>query len=235
MKGTPGRPRPYHSNVGRQNAGVGLDVKGKTVRAYVTAMFVGLATAMALTTGCDDREAAIRSYSAPKDAVVTPATGPAASQAAPLAAEAGAQDLPFKWTLPSGWKQDPQPRAMRVATVNVEADGKRGELIVTRFRAGGFGSLLDNLNRWRQQVGLEPLTDEKAATPETTKVGGVDAKVYDFTGPAAGGNPAKRNRVVMAQTSAGDVWFFRFNGPADFVESQKAAFDQLLQSIEFTK
>jgi hypothetical protein len=198
-------------------------------------MFLALSPLAAWCIGCDDRETAVRSYSAPKDPVVAPATGPAASQAAAPLAEADGQDLPFKWTLPSGWKPDPQPRAMRVATVNVEADGKRGELIVTRFPAGRFGSLLDNINRWRQQVGLEPLTDEKAVTPESTKVGGVDAKVYDFTGPAAGGNPAKRNRVVMAQTPAGDVWFFRFNGPADFVESQKAAFDQLLQSIEFKK
>jgi hypothetical protein len=209
------------------------------VNAYVrrTGFLVaaGFLPAFALVAGCDDRESAIRTYSAPKDAVVAPATTSAAPPAAAAPAQADAQDLPFQWKLPAGWKQDPQPRAMRVATVNVEADGKRGELIVTRFRAGGFGSLLDNLNRWRQQVGLEPLTDEKAVTPEQTKVGGVDAKVYDFTGPAAGGNPAKRNRVVMAQTTAGDVWFFRFNGPADFVESQKAAFDQLLQSIEFKK
>ena len=233
-EGDAGRAGPYHSDIVRQNVVAGLDVKGKTVRAYVRVMFIGVAPLVVLSTGCDDRETGIRSYSAPKDAVVAPPTGPATSQAAPLVA-ADAQELPFQWKLLDGWKQDPQPRAMRVATVNVEADGKRGELIVTRFRAGGFGSLLDNINRWRQQVGLEPLTDENAVTPEKTKVGDVDAKVYDFTGPAAGGNPAKRNRVVMAQTSVGDVWFFRFNGPADLVESQKPAFDQLLQSVQFKK
>ena len=198
------------------------------------AVLLAAGLAVAAAAGCDDRETAIRSYSAPKDVAPAPATGPVESQAA-TPVQADAQDLPFKWTLPAGWKQDPQPRAMRVATVNVEADGKRGELIVTRFRAGGFGSLLDNLNRWRQQVGLEPLTDENAVTPEKTKVGGVEAKVYDFTGPAAGGNPARRNRVVMAETSAGDVWFLRLTGPADLVEAQKPAFDQLIQSIEFAK
>ena len=207
-------------------------VERQVARAAVCAACALALVALAAAAGCDDRETAIRSYRAPKDAAVAPSTSPAT---APVAAEATAQpqSLPLNWTLPPGWQQDPQPRPMRVATVNVESNGQRGELIVTRFRAGGFGGLLDNLNRWRQQVGLEPLKDESAATPENTTVGGAPARVYDFTGPASGGNPARRNRVVMAETPGGDVWFFRLVGPADLVEAQKAAFDSLLQSVKF--
>lgn len=122
---------------------------------------------------------------------------------------------------------------MRVATVHVDSGTMHGELIVTRFRTGGFGSLVDNLNRWRQQVGLDPVADENAVTPQKTTVGGAEAKVYDFTGPAEGGNPAKRNRVVMVETPAGDAWFFRLHGPADLVEAQRGPFDSLLQSVKF--
>jgi hypothetical protein len=200
-----------------------------------------------LAGACDGREDEVRSYAAPKDPAPSTAPATRAVDARPVgtqppipaagdatANQAAADALPFQWTLPEGWKQDPQPRAMRVATVNVESDGKRGELIVTRFRAGGFGSLVDNLNRWRQQVGLPPVADEKEVKPETTTVGGREGKVYDFTGTAgADGNPAKRNRVVMVETPAGDVWFFRFFGPADLIERQRGQFDALLQSIKF--
>ena len=92
---------------------------------------------------------------------------------------------------------------------------------------------MDNINRWRQQVGLAPLADANAVTPEKATVGGAEAKVYDFTGPAAGGNAPKRNRVVAVETPAGDTWFFRLSGPAELVEGQKGAFDSLLQSVKF--
>jgi len=202
------------------------------VKAYAKPVVLSLAVlSCAMVVGCDDKETAIRSYSAPKDA--PPATGPTSAQApAPVAGPA----LPLTWTLPPGWQLDPQPRQMRVATVNVESNGKRGELIVTRFRTGGFGSIVDNLNRWRQQVGLPPVANESEVTPQKTTVGGMEAKVYDFTGPAAAdGSPAKRNRVAMVDTPAGDAWFFRLNGPADLVEGQRDAFDALLKSVKFEK
>ena len=190
--------------------------------------------------GCDRGDSQVRSYSAPKDPA--PATAPVAAgamDARPVgpqaagqgAAQAQAQALPLTWTLPTGWQQDPQPRPMRVATVAVDANGKKGELIVTRFRTGQFGSMVDNLNRWRQQVGLPPVKDEKEVTPEKATVGGAEAKVYDFTGGE--GTAAKRNRVVVVETPAGDTWFFRFAGPADLVDNQRGAFDSLLQSVKF--
>lgn len=213
-----------------------------------------VATALVVVAGCDKRESTIRSYAAPKEAapatapaggpaISAQAVGPGSAQEVAARSQAGppADDstLPFEWTLPAGWQQDPQPRPMRVATVVVDSNGQRGELIVTRFRTGGFGSLVDNLNRWRQQVGLPPVADAGEVTPVQTTVGGAEAKVYDFAGvPAAnqnaGGNVPKRNRVVMVETPAGDAWFFRFFGPADLVEAQQGAFESLLQSVKFT-
>jgi len=218
-------------------------------RSFTIAAAFGVTLAV-LAAGCDRKETVVRSYDAPKDAAPTtgpsaggtvsanavgqrpdPLAQPAPGPGAPAAAPAGT--LPLQWTLPAGWTQDPTPRAMRVATVNVDANGQHGDLIVTRFRTGGFGSLVDNINRWRQQVGLPPVKDEKEVTPEKTTVGGAEAKVYDFTGAAAGATASKRNRVVAIETPAGDTWFFRFSGPAGLVESQKWAFDSLLQSVKF--
>ena len=218
-----------------------MQAYGKFVGTVLRGALPAAVAAAVLAVGCDHREDQVRSYSAPKDPA--PATAPASTlpvDARPVGAQPempaapSAQQSPLQWTLPSGWQLDPQPRAMRVATVFVESEGERGELIVTRFRAGGFGPLLDNLNRWRQQAGLQPVASENEITPEKASVGGAEAKVYDFTGSAGGeGNPAKRNRVVVVETAAGDAWFFRFFGPADLVDAQRPAFDALLQSVKF--
>ena len=195
---------------------------------------------LALLVGCDGAETEVRRYPAPKETPASaPSTAPAPSVAAavPPAAAAGTQEQqqqPIQWTTPPGWTHDPQPRPMRVATFTVGDDAKRAELIVTRFRAGTVGSLLDNINRWRQQVGLPPVADEKAVTPEKAAVAGQPAQVYDFAGEAAGGNPARRNRVVVVETPAGEMWFFRFFGPADVVDAQRGAFESFLQSVKFT-
>jgi hypothetical protein len=203
----------------------------RSVRLLVTP--VGLIVCGFVAAGCDDKEAEVRTYSAPKETAA--ATAPASSQ--PIAAvpvmpqpAAATTDQPIRWTLPSGWQQDPQARPMRVATLTVDANGKRGELIVTRFRVGGFGSLVDNLNRWRQQVGLAPVADAGEVKAENATVGGSPAKVYDFSGTGA---DAKRNRVAMVETAGGDVWFFRFFGPADLIEAQRGNLDAFLQSVKF--
>lgn len=220
----------------------------------LAACWVAAAAQVFVAAGCDKRESAVRSYTTPKES--TPATaptsgpalsaqavGPGSAQEVAARGQTGApvddSTLPLQWTLPAGWQQDPQPRPMRVATVVVDSNGQRGELIVTRFRTGGFGSLVDNLNRWRQQVGLSPVSDAGEVTPEQATIGGAEAKVYDFAGAGgadqnAVGHPPKRNRVVMVETPAGDVWFFRFFGPADLVEAQQGAFESLLQSVKFT-
>ena len=200
--------------------------------------------AFALATGCDSAETEVRKYEAPKEArpstaATAPATGPAIATAtagatAPdaLAAAPGAAQQ-IQWTAPAGWTHEPQPRPMRVATFVVGEGAKRGELIVTRFRAGGVGSLLDNINRWRQQVGLEPVTDEKAVTPDKTTVGGHEGQVYDMAGPAGDGNPPRRNRVVVVETPTGDLWFFRFFGPADVIDAERGRFEEFLRSVKF--
>jgi hypothetical protein len=193
-----------------------------------------------LLAGCDGAETEVRRYPAPKETPTSaPSTAPSVAAAVPPAAAADAQQQqqqqqPIQWTTPPGWTHDPQPRPMRVATFTVGNDPNRAELIVTRFRAGTVGSLLDNINRWRQQVGLPPVADEKAATPEKTTVAGQPAQAYDFAGDAAGGNPARRNRVVVVETPAGEMWFFRFFGPSEVVDAQRGQFESFLQSVKFT-
>lgn len=133
------------------------------------------------------------------------------------------------WKPPADWQRDAD-KPMRVATFRVAASGV--ELIISRFAAGGFGSPLDNINRWRAQVGLPPINDEAAEPSTKLTIDGQPGAVYDFVGKPEGQSPAKRVRVAMVN-SAGEVWFFKMQGTEQGIKDQVAAFDAFLLSIRF--
>lgn len=134
--------------------------------------------------------------------------------------------------LPTGWVEDPTPRQMRAHTLVVESDGKKGEVIVTRLPQRGVGNLLDNINRWRAQVGLEPTTDPTANKPREMTVAGTDGFAFDFEGPATDGQPARRQ--IVALTSQGNMfWFVRFVGPKELIDAQQKPFEKLLTDARF--
>jgi hypothetical protein len=121
--------------------------------------------------------------------------------------------------LPEGWIQQPE-RPMRVATYKTPGDA---EVIVTRFGAQTFENKLDNINRWRNQVGLQPVTEVPEPNEKIT-VRGAPASLYLFDGGE------KKQYVVVIERGA-DVWFVRFAGPAAAVDAQKKNFDSFLQTL----
>jgi hypothetical protein len=135
-------------------------------------------------------------------------------------------------TLPAGWVEDPSPRPMRAHTINVESDGRKGEIIVSRLPQQGVGQLLDNINRWRGQVGLPPTTDPKAHQPRQFSVAGLDGFAFDFEGQGKDGELAKRQTVAL--TSQGKMfWFVRFIGPKELVDAQQKTFEKVLTDARF--
>src|SRR4029078_826042 len=62
------------------------------------------------------------------------------------------------WEVPNGW-QEQAPSSMRVATFHVTGDGAaKADMAVTKL-AGTAGGNLGNVNRWRSQLGLEPVDE----------------------------------------------------------------------------
>src|SRR5688572_5278615 len=123
-------------------------------------------------------------------------------------------------------------RPMRVHTLLVEADGKKGEVIVSRFPPNSVGQPMENINRWRKHVGLEPTTDPKAHQARNITVAGAQGFAFDFDGPTQGGEPAKKQ--IVALTSQGDMfWFVRFIGPSDLVTAQQKTFEKVLTDAKF--
>ncbi len=65
------------------------------------------------------------------------------------------------WTAPEAWKQE-QAGGMRLASYKIPHDGGDGDLSVISLGGDG-GGMLANINRWRNQVGLDPIGPDAIA------------------------------------------------------------------------
>jgi hypothetical protein len=96
-----------------------------------------------------------------------------------------------RWTLPSGWKEDP-PREMRAATFWVPTQDKPLEISVTTLPwRGTTEELVSNVNRWRGQLQLPPI--ESSGLAETTReldAGGAKLTLVDLRGRFQGSGMA---------------------------------------------
>ena len=149
----------------------------------------------------------------------------------PAADQSGSPQL--KWTLPAGWVQK---AAVEMRVASFDAPGKNGQTVdisVVPLQGMGGGDL-NNVNRWRGQVGLDPVQDgDLAGLSEDVKVGASATKLYDLTGTPAGG-AAKLRILAVALHLEDMVWFFKATGTDESVELQKASFISFLNSIQFT-
>jgi hypothetical protein len=98
-------------------------------------------------------------------------------------------DSKATWTVPKGWKKDlNQPRKGafgREAAFRLPVEeGDDLELTVVKLgREGQAGETLPNVNRWRGQLGLEPVSaDELKGETKQLKVGGTEATLVDMKG-----------------------------------------------------
>ena len=149
----------------------------------------------------------------------------AANATAPAAPPPSSEKPPIKWEVPSGWAPT-APTPMRYASFAVERNGEKADISVVTFTGDG-GSDADNINRWRQQIGL-PAADESAlkAMIVPVKAGEINFSTVDLVGETA--------RVLAGWTRRdGRAWFFKVTGPKTVVEQEKPKFMTFLQSVRF--
>jgi hypothetical protein len=132
----------------------------------------------------------------------------------------------IKWEVPDGWLPAPAS-AMRYASFTASSDtGDKIDISVVTFLGDG-GSDADNVNRWRQQIGLSAV--EGAALHSMivpVKNGDTDFSSIDMSG--------SNSRLLAAWTRRnGRAWFFKLTGPGGAVEKQKLNFVKFLQSVGF--
>ncbi len=138
----------------------------------------------------------------------------------------------LKWTLPEGWSEL-APTSMRVANFRVGGDA-RAECYLT-FLAGDGGGLAANIQRWRTQMGLGPMSTQEIGELPTKPMLGGEAALVDFRGSFSGmGGGAKltdARLVGLLLVHPDGAAFLKMTGPASTLDGQLDAFLALAASL----
>lgn len=186
-----------------------------------------------LTSGCDRNDQQIKVYrvsKAPLESTPPPMENnlppnasmpPSPSDA--MAPPQNADKPQIKWEAPPDWTSVP-PSAMRYASFATEKNGEKTDISVVTFPGEG-GSDLDNVNRWRQQIGLGPVSS-LGLIVVPLQVGDHSFLTVDIAGT---------NTRMLAGwiRHDGRSWFFKLTGPPALVEQEKPKFTAFLQSVRF--
>ena len=148
---------------------------------------------------------------------------------APVAAtEAG--DKPT-WTVPDGWQEGQLAQFLVAKYVIAGAGDAKAEVNVSSLSGDG-GGLLANINRWRAQLGVAPVTEADIANLPTIDAAGGKATVVDISGTnPRTGTPAQLIGVVLPL--GGQTWFYKLMGDAAVVAAQKDALMKFVQSAKY--
>jgi len=200
-----------------------------------TSLICTLAAALAvLSAGCDRDGVKVYHVENSDSAAPPPAAAPGtmpATMPAGLPAPDNSGLPKVKYTVPGGW-QEKAPSEMRVASFGISENGKNVDVSVIPL-GGMAGGDMANVNRWRGQVGLQPLADaDLQKLAEKVEVAAQPADLYDVLGTTPGTSVAERIvGVILHRDDA--TWFFKMTGDADLVEKQKPAFVSFLKSFQF--
>ncbi len=102
------------------------------------------------------------------------------------------------------------------------------EITLSRLPGTG-GGLLDNVNRWRRQLGLGPIgTEALMGRVQPVQIDGITAVLTEI-----GEDESERRITAVMITRPGESWFVKVTGPAAAVEREKPTFLTFVQSFRF--
>ncbi len=189
-------------------------------------LFVLTTVGLVLLPSCRDPQP--RAYRITKEATPPPQPSPhmAGTMAPPTETTAATAStaISLTWTAPTPWTTKPLGQMRKGSYALKNADGTEADLSITTFPAGA-NPLLANINRWRGQVGLAPITESQLPA-ETTVIanGEFSFTVIDATGSGS--------RIIGAILYRGDeAWFFKLNGTDASVAPHKPAFLEFLKTV----
>jgi hypothetical protein len=172
--------------------------------------------------GCGEGGNIDRYQEAP--AATTAAAPPASGQQMPSGHPPLSGD--YSWQAPEGWESQP-PSSMRIGSYLVPHGDQQGDLSVIRL-AGTAGGPLNNLNRWRGQLGLEPVAEDatEAAGRE------VESPVGTFTcWTLVNGEPVNKGMLVGMLFAGDHSLFVKMTGSPELVNAVEEQFTSYLESF----
>jgi hypothetical protein len=107
-------------------------------------------------------------------------------------------ERPITWTVPSVWQPGPESK-MRYATFSLGPREHPLELTVFSF-SGPAGSVLDNVNRWRKQIGLAEIpASELSSLSQSLQLECGPATLVDMTNRSGGNTTAMPGPDIISR------------------------------------
>lgn len=182
-----------------------------SAHVYCLAALVGSA-------GCGRED--IQVYHVPKEQAPVTAAASLPPENSPV------QSPALQWQTPPGWETLPATD-FRIGSFKVTGPNDQQADVSVIPLPGGAGTDLSNINRWRGQVGLEPITE--AELPQVTvpvRLSGQPALLYVLLGKDIG-------ILGLMQRRADATWFVKMTGDRPLVEQQQPVFTEFVQSMQF--
>jgi hypothetical protein len=207
-------------------------MKNNRFRAFGSASICGIAgTALLVLTGCGgDNE--IKTYRVAKEDTHSHAAHAEATAAAAMTERPAIPHI--HGDAAADW-QELQPEKMRVASYRIAGkDGKQAELAVIPL-PGVKDIELRSVNMWREELELEPLTeDQLAQQTQKVQVGDTSGMMVDLSGKRPGQTNESKTGILGAVAERRNItWFVKLAGDSELVAQQKNNFISYLKSLEF--
>ena len=136
------------------------------------------------------------------------------------------------WTVPPGW-QEASPGQMLLAKFLITDGSAKADVNISALSGDG-GGLLGNANRWRGQLGLEPV-DEAGLKKlvSTLDLPDGQAILLEMNGTEVkSGKPAWFVAIVVPRQA--ETWFYRLMGDEKIVAREKPALKKFVQSVKYS-
>lgn len=181
---------------------------------HVTRWHRVLVTTIVVCLGACDPDESIREHFVPKEI----------SSPTPTASSG------LRWTLPDGWRRQGGSRPMRLATLEAGPPDRMIEVSVSQLGGDG-GGLLANVNRWRGQIGLDPIKESELLRLVTAMtIGDTTVQLVDV---GADVEDAERAMFVAIFPQAQRTLFFKLTADRHLVEEHREGFLELIKSVRF--
>jgi hypothetical protein len=147
--------------------------------------------------------------------------------------EAGSEaDPQLHFEAPDGWQEGEKVVSRggltirRAAVYNIEDGEQQAEVTITSLPETA-GDRLQNINRWRRQVQLDPIeADELTSATSKIEIDHVGGDYVELIGP--------RQAVLgVIADHAGAVWFIKLQGNHDLALQEREQFRAFVASIKF--
>ena len=129
---------------------------------------------------------------------------------------------------------EPQPLSqMRQASFLVKGDNGAVADISFVSLGSAAGNVLDNVNRWLDQLGQPSISEQKLAEiAQRLRTSLGDVIIVDLAGLPKDADPARDGRIIAGMAATGSsTLFFKIRGNADLTEAQKGDFIKWVAAV----